>query len=42
MISRIFAIALVLAACGAAPASAQMKRFGGWLAACDNARDCAA
>jgi hypothetical protein len=42
MISRIFAIALVFAACGAAPASAQMKRFGGWLASCDNARDCTA
>jgi hypothetical protein len=42
MIFRAAAIAIVLAACGAAPASAQIKRFGGWLASCDNARDCTA
>jgi hypothetical protein len=37
------ACGLLAALLSASPASAQaMKRFGGWLAACDNTRDCAA
>ncbi len=40
--TRILAAAVAVTALSAAPASAQMKRFGGWLAACDNTRDCAA